>query len=409
MTGAVGIERLSAYLPLYSLALDDLAEARGVEPQKYRIGLGLESMAITPACEDTVTLAANAAAPLFASGEVDPHEIGLLLVATESAVDHAKPVSIFVHELLRAQPACRTYELKHACYSGTAALMTAVQWVASGAARGRKALVIAADIARYDVGSAGEPTQGAGAVAMLVSDRPRLLSVDFRGSGAFAEGVFDFWRPLDRSAALVDGKYSVDCYLRALDGAYRDFEAHRRSAHEASPLPLVDRFGAFLYHVPFPKMASKAHRRLLEADFALRGEDEAPSDDFVEGSLASAVSPYLQACRAVGNSYTASLYFCLAHLLDRDGGRLSHEPISLFSYGSGCCAEFFSGVVGPDAARDDSGLSALLAARRQISVAEYEALRSGQAAPPDAPPDGFRGHFFFAGTERDRRRYLPTS
>src|SRR5882724_2894204 len=185
----VGIESLSTYLPLYSLSLTDLAKARSVDPQKYRLGLGLETMAIAPPCEDAVTLAANAAAPLFDRG----------------LVDRAEPVSIFVHELLRAQPACRTYELKHACYGGTAALMTATQWVASGAARGRKALVIATDIARYDIGSAGEPTQGAGAVAMVVSDVPQQIAIDFRRSGSFAEGVFDFWRPLDRREALVDG------------------------------------------------------------------------------------------------------------------------------------------------------------------------------------------------------------
>jgi hydroxymethylglutaryl-CoA synthase len=238
----VGIESVSGYLPLYSLALGELAAARGVNPQKYRLGLGLDTMAIAPACEDAVTLAANAAAPLFDRGLVDRDEIGLLLVATESAVDHAKPVSIFVHELLRAQPASRTYELKHACYSGTAALMTATQWIASGASRGRKALVIASDIARYDVRSAGEPTQGAGAVAMVISDVPRQMTVDFRRSGSFAEGVFDFWRPLDRHEALVDGHYSVDCYLRALEGAYQDFERAGRGGGRPNPLPVTDRF-----------------------------------------------------------------------------------------------------------------------------------------------------------------------
>ena len=131
----VGIESLNVYMPMYSLSLAELAQARGVDPQKYRLGLGLETMAIAPPCEDAVTLAANAAAPLFERGLVEQGEIGLLLVATESAVDHAKPVSIFVHELLRAHPACRTYELKHACYGGTAALMTATQWIASGASR----------------------------------------------------------------------------------------------------------------------------------------------------------------------------------------------------------------------------------------------------------------------------------
>jgi len=401
----VGIESLSTYLPLYSLSLTDLAAARNVDPQKYRLGLGLEAMAIAPPCEDAVTLAANAAAPLFDRGLVDRDEIGLLLVATESAVDHAKPVSIFVHELLRAQPACRTYELKHACYGGTAALMTAVQWIASGAARGRKALVIATDIARYDLRSPGEPTQGAGAVAMVVSDIPAQIAIDFRRSGSFAEGVFDFWRPLDRREALVDGQYSVDCYLRALEGAYQDFEKAGRNGDLKSPLPITDRFGVFLYHVPFPKMATKAHRRLVELDWRLRDEEEPPEQTFVEGSFETAVSPYLAACRAVGNSYTASLYFCLASMLERHGERLRGEQVAMFSYGSGCCAEFFNGVVGPGAGSVPTGLAPLLAARRPISVEEYESMRVDFSQPE--PPDGFQGRFFYAGTERDRRRYLP--
>ena len=404
----VGIENLSAYFPLYSLALDDLAKARGVDPQKYRLGLGLEAMAIAPPCEDAVTLAANAAAPLFERGLVDRDEIGLLLVATESAVDHAKPVSIFVHELLRAQPACRTYELKHACYGGTAALMTAIQWIASGAARGRKALVIATDIARYDIGSAGEPTQGAGAVAMVVSDAPAQIAIDFRRSGNFAEGVFDFWRPLDRREALVDGRYSVDCYLRALEGAYQDFERAGRNGDPKSPLPITDRFGAFLYHVPFPKMASKAHRRLLELDARLREEEEVPNDRFVHASHENVVSPHLSACRAVGNSYTASLYFCLGALLERHGERMRGEQIALFSYGSGCCAEFFNGVVGAKAGTVDVGIQRLLDARRPISVDEYEALRRGEVTAA-SPPDGYQGRFYYAGTENHRRRYLPVA
>jgi hydroxymethylglutaryl-CoA synthase len=405
----VGIESVSVYLPLYSLALGELAAARGVDPQKYRLGLGLDTMAIAPPCEDAVTLAANAAAPLFERGLVDRDEIGLLLVATESAVDHAKPVSIFVHELLRAQPACRTYELKHACYSGTAALMTATQWVASGASRGRKALVIASDIARYDVRSAGEPTQGAGAVAMVISDVPRQMTVDFRRSGSFAEGVFDFWRPLDRHEALVDGHYSVDCYLRALEGAYQDFERAGRGGDRPNPLPVTDRFGGFLYHVPFPRMAWKAHRRLLEVDWRMRGEEEAPDDGFAQASFENAVSPYLGACRAIGNSYTASLYFCLATLLERHGERLRDEPVALFSYGSGCCAEFFNGVVGPDAGSGEVGIESLLAARRPITVERYEAMRAGAVDLCAGPPEGFQGRFYYAGTDRDRRRYLPVA
>ena len=79
----------------------------------------------------------------------------------------------------------------------------------------------------------------------------------------------------------------------------------------------------------------------------------------------------------------------------------------MFSYGSGCCAEFFNGVVGPGAGTVDTGVRRLVAARRAISVAEYEALRGGEEHDRSTPPEGFLGRFYYAGTERDRRQYLP--
>src|SRR6185369_5932770 len=105
--------------------------------------------------------------------------------------------------------------------SGTAGLMMAVDWVRSGAARGRKALVVSTDIARYDLNSSAEFTQGAGAVALLIGESPRLLELD-ETTGIFASNVYDFWRPLERREAVVDGKFSLDCYLTALDGAVSD-------------------------------------------------------------------------------------------------------------------------------------------------------------------------------------------
>ena len=152
---SVGIERLGVHVPQYALRLDDLARARGVPPEKYRQGLGVREMAVVPPCEDVVTLAASAGARALRAADVDPATIGMLLVATETGVDHAKPVGIFVHDLLGIGPQCRVYELKHACYAGTAALMTAADWVRAGGRRPRRALVFAADIARYELGSPG--------------------------------------------------------------------------------------------------------------------------------------------------------------------------------------------------------------------------------------------------------------
>lgn len=392
----VGIDALGVYVPRYVLPLAKLAVARDVPVEKITVGLGAQAMAVTPPWEDTVTLAVNAAAPLFARGDVRPDEIGLLVLGTETAVDHAKPASIFVHELLGLPASCRTFEVKHACYGGTAGVLLAADWVRSPASRGRKALVIASDIARYDVGSSAEFTQGAGAAAMVVAAAPRLLRLD-PVTGVHAQSVWDFWRPLDRREALVDGKFSLDCYLGALSGAIADWRAARNGSGAG---PLLERFAAFLYHTPFPKMAQKAHARLVEQD----GASE-PARAY-EQSYAERVEPWLALARQSGNTYTASLWLALAWIAEQQGAALEERDVALFSYGSGSCAEFFTGrfPTGSGAVAQTIGAGALLAGRREVDVDEYEALlREGPRG--GTPPAGYGASCHLAEVRDHKRIY----
>lgn len=409
MTTTVGIERLAVYVPPLALRLEDLAVARGVPPQKMTAGLGVHEMAIASPCEDVVTLAATAGARVLRAAGVDPREIGMLLVATETGVDHAKPVGIFVHELLGIGPRCRVFELKHACYAGTAALMTAADWVRSGRAAGRKALVIAADIARYAIGSAGEPTQGAGAAAMIVGDEPRVLALGER-SATYAASVYDFWRPHGRREALVDGKFSVECYLGALRAAFGEFRAAEGLGDDAC---FSDRVARLLYHCPFPKMAVKAHRALMEDDLRAAPHRWARVESALDAEIAASferlVEPALTAARRVGNTYTASLYVCLADTIERHAAALAGTRLGLFSYGSGSCAEYFDGMVPREVERvADTGVAASLAGRTLLDVDAYERLMRAGEGGGEAPA-GFAGEFVFHGVADDRRRYGRTT
>ena len=161
-------------------------------------------MAIPHPNEDAVTMAVEAASSLLKRYDVDRSRIGLLIVGSETGVDAAKPIAAYVHGLLCLPSMCRTFDTKHACYSATAALKLAREWCA-GSGRGRKALVIATDIAQYETGSPGEPTQGAGAVAMLVGDAAAVFVFDAFPEAYYTKHVMDFWRPNYRSTALVDG------------------------------------------------------------------------------------------------------------------------------------------------------------------------------------------------------------
>jgi len=376
MTFSVGIDAISFSVPRGHVDLCDLAEVRGIPASKYLDGLGTQRMAVAAPDEYPVTLAANAARRVFALSGRDPGEIGLCVVGTETAVDHSKPVAAFLHGLLGLPTACRVFETKHACFGGTAGLFNAVDWIASGSARGRAALILCTDIARYALGSAGEPTQGAGAVAMIVRERPRLIELEVGRSGSYARDVYDFWRPLHSKDALVDGHFSVQCYLDALAGAYGEW---KRVVHadggqgEAEPLVRT------CYHVPYGKMARKAHRHRRVMD----GLTEQAAD----ASFAAEVGASLVLPAQVGNIYTGSLYLALASLLHGEAKVLEGQRIGLFSYGSGCAAEFFAGRVGEGAAALVTALDldAPVRASRRLTIAEYEDLRRGDVGADRRP------------------------
>jgi hydroxymethylglutaryl-CoA synthase len=399
---AVGIDAIGVAIPRRFISLADLADARGVAPAKYTQGLGAIEMAVADPSEDTVSLAAEAGRRAIVAAQLDPKQLGLLVVGTETGVDHSKPVASFVHGLLELPRAMRVYDTQHACYGGTAGLSAAVEWIASGAAAGRCALVICADIARYGIATAGEPTQGAGAVAMIVAEDPAMLAIDVGISGASSTHVHDFWRPLGQRVAEVDGHYSVQCYLDALAGAYRGWK--QRSGLTSEELARI------CYHVPFCKMAKKAHAQIWRCDLDDRqcGNPLATWDVAAE-ELAAArayetqVAPSLGACSRVGNIYTGSLYLALAGLLDHDR-TLAGERIGLFSYGSGCTSEFFSGVVAVRVAERIAALDleGVLAAREQITIADYEAIMA--LTKPSSDLGRSRG-FAFTGVRDHRRQY----
>jgi hydroxymethylglutaryl-CoA synthase len=393
----IGIDAIGIAVPHAYLDLADLAEARGVPPSKYVEGLGVRRMAVAAPSEDPVALAVNAARRLFSPAGADPGQVGLCVVGTETAVDHSKPIAAWLHRLVGLPQRVRSYEAKHACFGGTAGLLTAIEWIASGSARGRTALVVCTDIARYPVRSAGEPTQGAGAVALLVSARPRLLTLEPGVSGSYTSEVNDFWRPLHRKDAVVDGHHSVSCYLDALAGAYGAWKEACAAADVHGEL------ARRVYHVPYGKMARKAHRHSRMLD----GLGEADADaTFAHEVAASLVFP-----GEVGNIYTGSLYLALASLLHHEAKGLEGQRIGLFSYGSGCVAEYFAGRVatGAGAFAAELRLDAALTGRRRCTVADYETIRAIEAVADSRPVGNHQpraGEVAFAGVDGEQRVYI---
>ncbi|MGA1530495.1 MAG: hydroxymethylglutaryl-CoA synthase [Kiritimatiellia bacterium] len=386
-TITTGIDAISFYTSRYFLDLKTLAEARGTDFNKYYTGLGQEKMAIPPPDEDIITMAANAALPIIEENDLE--DLELLLFATESGVDQSKAAGLFVHGLLNLPKRCRVVELKEACYGATVGLQMAMGMVQRNPKA--KALVIGADIARYELASPGEPTQGCGAVAMLVSANPRILAIDPE-AGLFSDDVMDFWRPNYRDQAVVDGKYSTRVYLNALGETWKQYS--ERSGRGYADL------ARFCYHLPFTKIAVKAQERLAKINGVDLSTDEAEI----------LVADGLRYNRITGNSYTASLYVGLNSLLDQCVEDLSGKRIGLYSYGSGCVAEYFSGVVQPGYREHIRAAAhrAMLENRTELTFQQYEDIFN-LSFPTDGGDHTFAqyrtGTFRLAGVSQHKRMY----
>ncbi|MDR3241999.1 MAG: hydroxymethylglutaryl-CoA synthase [Lactobacillaceae bacterium] len=346
----IGIDRMSFFSPHLFIDMVDLANARGEEPGKYLVGIGQTEQAVIPPTQDVVTMAANAADQILTPE--DRESIDTILFATESGIDNSKSSAVYLQRLLGLNEYARTIELKQACYAGTYGLMQARDYVATHP--GKKVLVLASDIARYGLHSGGEVTQGGGAVAMIVSENPQIVSLETDNQYK-SQDLMDFWRPIYATEALVDGKYSGEVYQEFFLDLWKRYKQHEERE--------IQDFKAFAFHLPFTKMGLKALRQILPE------ADETQQTALLEEFEASRVYN-----KRIGNLYTGSLYLSLMSLLQNSNTLQAGDRIGIFSYGSGAEGEFYSAVLQPNYKKGliADQLSELFDARTQLTIAEYE-------------------------------------
>jgi hydroxymethylglutaryl-CoA synthase len=380
MSIKVGIDAIGFYTPRTYISLEQLALHRGVPPEKYLKGLGQYKMSVPTSLEDVVTMGANAADRIVNKENIN--EIDLLLFATESAIDQSKSAGIYVHGLLGLSANCRVIELKQACYSGAFGLQVALSFIKTGQAK--KALLIASDIARYGLNTPGESSQGAGAVALIISENPSLVQIDDVNVFHTID-TMDFFRPNYSTEAIVDGRYSCELYLTLFKKTWIDFQ--NKTNYKAKDIDV------FCCHVPLPRLVEKAYLQ-IEKDF--------------EADLLDSLLSYN---RQVGNCYTGSLFISLCSLLDLSVKDRSHERIVFYSYGSGAIAELFTGVVQPNyqnhLCRQDHKIA--LFDRLELTPTEYEECFNHHY-PTDGKEHSFytkypTGRFILSGVKNHQRCY----
>ncbi|AMC94532.1 hydroxymethylglutaryl-CoA synthase [Erysipelothrix larvae] len=352
----IGLDKIGFYAPQYYIEMSELAQWRDTDPDKYKYGLGQDQMAIAPNTQDTLTMAVNAAHSILS--EEDKQAIDLVLFATESGLDQSKALSIYALRLLGIQPRTRCVELKEACYAATIAIMMAKDHIL--AHPDKKVLVLSSDISKYGLYSSGEPTQGAGAVALLVSKDPRIAIIEDE-TAYYSDDVMDFWRPNYSEVAFVQGKFSNEQYSRFFHQTFDDYRAMTGRG--------FDDFQALCFHIPYTKLGLKALKSVVD-------EDSHFLDIFQKSITFN---------RRVGNIYTGSVFLSLLSLLD-SGHLKGNDRIGLFSYGSGAVGEFFSLLTVEGYENNiPHDIEENLDKRIKLTREEYETMY-----PSELPTDGSR-------------------
>ncbi|MFM1898037.1 MAG: hypothetical protein RL577_277 [Bacteroidota bacterium] len=428
----VGLDAISLFIPAQHFPVRSLANLRNLDPDKLEKGLGLRSMSMLQPDSDARDMAAQAMLQLFQENNIDTQTLGRVYLGSESHHDGAKPTASYALsqvETALGQPgcfnACDVVDLTFACIAGADALLSCVEYVRLNP--GKTAIAIASDIALYEEGSAGEYTQGAAAVALLISENPRLLSIESPVGVGYA-GVEDFHKPLQvfdkgeiardllnslgitmspdwsktqsafwnnpkttvathRIEPTFDGPYSNECYTQRLKEALARFEAHAQCQW-------VEHFDKLAFHLPYAYQGRRMGSQLwvnslsktgnlapLEAEIGTYSDDpewtkKASKSALYRTFVSSRMKGAERASGEMGNGYTTSIFIALLGIMAQaleEGESLQGKTQGFFAYGSGSKGKVFQGTYQSqwDHCPSAQGLWTNLASRTELDADTY--------------------------------------
>jgi hydroxymethylglutaryl-CoA synthase len=412
-----GIDSISFDVAKIHLPIKTLAKARNIEPEKLEKGLGLIKMTLPDTHQDTVVFAANALTKLIQENNLNLNEIARIYVGTESAIDSSKPISSFLISLIEQKfgentlAECDVVDFTFACIGGVDALQNCIDFVKLNPEK--KAIVVTTDFAKYDLNSTGEYTQGAGALAMLITSNPRIIAFDNNWATS-TKGVFDFFKPfrtlpkeaitgnknneswfdnleteieIHKDQPVFDGQYSNQCYMDRTRNAYFSLKKLKNTSET-----IYTTWESIIMHLPYAFQG----RRMLSEIYALDAQSKTISgnEDVLEYqnklkgiSKSTAYQHFVNeklmpaelASSLIGNLYTGSIFMgllsTLAHFYDTKK-EISNLKFGFLAYGSGSKSKVFEGTIQPNwqAAITSVNLFETLEKSFEIDFETYEKL-----------------------------------
>jgi len=326
-------------------------------------------MSLTAPNEDVVSMALNAVKRLMKKMNLKPSDIGRIQIGTETPVDLSKSVKTFIVEQFFDQGITdiEGVDNVNACFGSTAALFDTVAWMQSEFWNGRYAIVVGTDI------SQGEDIYhfltGSSAVAVLIGPNANLVVEPNRG--IFSNSTFDFYKPYGykNHYPVVDGKYSIKCYLDSLKSCYEDLKKKTKSETEF----LDHQFGVF--HNSSVSLTRKGFNTLMEMEIpkVLPNAKAIEKRKFISKIYKERVEASTLMTANMGCMYNASVLNGIISLNES----LTPDDIGkralVYSFGSGSVGALWTLRIDGLAEKDD--LVNRLSNRKEVSVDTYFEIR----------------------------------
>lgn len=384
----VGISDIQLFFPKNSLDFQVLVRERERESPIWKDRLeralkltGQKSLRFPYKDQDSVALGAEALYRLLKKSKRDLSHLRVLISATETTVDHSKSLSSYMVEALEKEgfpfiSSYATFQVQNACVAGTYGMISALALLQVGTKKpeGDWGVLVASDISRYEAPSTAEITQGAGSVALILEENPKLLRIDLSSIGYSSQGVDDFFRPLGSTTAKVKGRYSIECFNNSLREAFLNFCDRKQDYPEV----VLSSASMFILHSPYALMPVTALKPLLKEFYS---EDEEEIEEYLVSRHVYESGEFVA---NVGNMYTASIFSSLALGLKKMYEQMANEIIGkriiFASYGSGSSMVVMEMVVTPQAVNviKEWDLDSLLIDKREASWTEYLAWLKGE-------------------------------
>mmetsp|Transcript_54617 Transcript_54617/g.130323 ORF Transcript_54617/g.130323 Transcript_54617/m.130323 type:complete len:967 (+) Transcript_54617:41-2941(+) len=260
------------------------------------------------------------------------NSIGRLDIGSESLIDRSKSMKSYVMDLFErygdGEANIEGVDMYNACYGGQAAGLCCVNWVESDRWDGRYGLSIATDIS--DAGEGGLFSIGAACTGALFFPDAPLTHTSQRASCILHR--FDFFKPVGWNSMhpIVDGKYSIDAYMTAVETCYHIL---RKKMNDKPLLEIAD-YNVFHtgggYHV-----VKKAFQRFINADNPKTSQEE--RQRLVENKL----NPSCHILKIIGPCHTVSSFLNMSSVCMSQWDKALGKILMVYTYGSGCASSLY--------------------------------------------------------------------